>query len=237
MTKKVLIVDDEPDIADILEAYLQREGYRTTVAHDGLQAIRLFREWAPDLVLLDVLLPKHSGTEVLSIIRETSETAVIMVTAVGAERDKIDALRFGADDYIVKPFNPKEVVARVGAVLRRAKPPVETPSARQTRPRLRRGGLSVDFDGMQVVVDGVEDRPPVALTLTRAEFNLLATLMHAPGKVFTRFELLEVCMPQSDALERVIDTHIHNLRRKLGGHGIRDVPQGVRGIGYRFDKF
>ena len=228
MNKKVLIVDDEPDIAGILDAYLQREGYRTAIAHDGIEAIERYLNWRPDLVLLDTLLPGRSGAEVLNIIRQAGDTPVIMVTAIGGEYDKIGALRHGADDYIVKPFNPREVVARVHAVLRRANAP-----DMQGRQVIRRGGLTIDFDGMHVYVD---QNPPVALTLTRAEFKLLATLMRVPNKVFTRLELLETCLPASDALERVIDTHTPDLRRNLDVHGIRDVPQGLRGVGYRFDK-
>ncbi|KAB7770102.1 response regulator [Xanthomonas maliensis] len=225
--KKVLLVEDDADSASILEAYLRRDGFEVAVAGDGERAIQLHQQWAPELVLLDVMLPKRSGIEVLSAIRRAGDTPVIMVTAIGDEPEKLGALRYGADDYVVKPYSPKEVVARVHAVLRRSVP------SRGSQEPLRHGRLLVDLGA---VVASVEDGhgQAIALDLTPTEFNLLATLLRTPFKAFTRSELLEACLPDSDALERVVDAHIHNLRRKLEAHGIVGVLVTVRAVGYRF---
>jgi len=225
--KRILVVEDDADSASVLEAYLRRDGFQVAIAEDGQRAVEMHARWEPDLVLLDVMLPKLSGTDVLSAIRRTGNTPVIMLTAVGDEPDKIGALRYGADDYVVKPASPKEVVARVHAVLRRAV------GGEKTQKRLRHGALIVDEGS---VVASIEDREHglVMLDLTPTEFNILAILLNAPFKAFTRAELLEACLPDSDALERVVDTHIHNLRRKLAEHGILDVLVTVRAVGYRF---
>ncbi|RUL73660.1 response regulator [Dyella choica] len=225
--KKVLVVEDDADSASILEAYLRRDGFDVGLAGDGLRAIEVHAHWKPDLVLLDVMLPRLSGIEVLSSIRRTSNTPVIMVTAVGDEPEKLGALRYGADDYVVKPYNPKEVVARVYAVLRRSV------SYQPLSERLRHEQLVVDATAVTASIEaGNGQCTPIELTPT--EFNLLVTLLKTPHKAFTRGELLEACLPDSDALERVVDTHIHNLRRKLEVHGITGVLVTVRAIGYRF---
>jgi len=226
--KKILIVEDDLDSASILEAYLRKDGFDVAVAHDGEHALQLHSQWRPDLVLLDVMLPRLGGTEVLSSIRRSGETPVIMVTAIGDEPDKLGALRYGADDYVVKPYSPKEVVARVHAVLRRA-----APSRAQDGP-LRHGRLSVDVAAVVATVAAADASESRVLDLTPTEFNLLVTLLRTPFKAFTRNELLEACLPNSDALDRVVDTHIHNLRRKLEEHGITGVLVTVRAVGYRF---
>lgn len=222
--ERILIVEDDPQIAEVLSAYLLREGYQTMHCLDGSEALRTFAQWQPDLVLLDYMLPRLSGNEVLAAMRRSSDVPVIMVTAVNDEAEKLGALRYGADDYVVKPFNPKEVVARVQVVLRRARG-----ASQKSQPRLVCGVVEVDLDAVLAHVIG--DATPLELTIT--EFKILSTLMRHPSKAFTRFELLQACLPESDALERVVDTHVHNLRRKLEERGVTGVPLAVRGVGYR----
>ena len=224
---KVLVVEDDLDSASILEAYLRKDGFTVQLAHDGAHAIQLHAQWQPDLVLLDIMLPMISGTDVLSTIRRASTTPVIMVTAIGDEPNKLGALKYGADDYIVKPYSPKEVVARVHAVLRRAR---AAPAAGGV---LRHERLAVDTGAFQASVADAGGLP-VALSLTPAEFSLLATLLRTPFKAFTRSELMESCLPDSEALERAVDVHVHNLRRKLEERGIDGVLRTVRSVGYRF---
>ena len=216
----VLIVEDEPHIAQVLEGYLKRDGYRTEVALDGERALELHRAAKPDLVLLDVQLPKLDGLEVLKRIRAVASTPVIMVTAMAEDLDKLLGLRLGADDYIVKPFSPLEVVARVRAVLRRAvQQPVVTV--------VRVGSLEIDPVAMVALVSGSR------LDLTLTEFKLLETLCRHTNRTFTRTELLEVAVPDSDALERVVDAHLANLRKKLERAGLPNLLETVRGVGYR----
>ncbi|GAA3897388.1 MULTISPECIES: response regulator [Gibbsiella] len=225
--RRVLIVEDDFDGAEVLSAYLSRDGFQTRHVADGRQALEQHAQWRPDLVLLDIMLPGLSGNDVLAAIRQHASTPVIMVTAVGSESNRINSLLYGADDYVVKPYNPSEVVARVHAVLRR------WGNNAQARTRcLRHGNLIVDIDAVQVSVEADGVRQP--LELTRTEFNLLAMLMACPTRMFSRAELLAGCLPESDALERVVDAHIYNLRRKLERAGISDVLQTVRGLGYRF---
>lgn len=216
----VLIVEDEPDIAEVLEVYLRREGFRTERASTGPGAVHLHRAARPDLVLLDVNLPEFDGFEVLRRIRETAGTPVIMVTAFAEDLDKLLGLKMGADDYVVKPFSPPEVVARVGAVLRR------TGTQTGGQP-LRFARLELDPLAVRVRVAG--ERLDVTLT----EYRLLEHLLRHRGRVCSRAELLDVALPESDALERVIDTHLWNLRRKLAGAGQPGLIQTVRGVGFR----
>lgn len=223
----VLIVEDDLDSASIIEAYLRRDGFLVLIAHDGARALDIFMQRKPDIVLLDIMLPALSGTEVLSFIRKNGDTPVIMVTAVGDEPEKLGALRYGADDYIVKPYNPKEVIARVHAVLRRSS------RDQKTSNEFSYGKLKINTDAVSAWVDG-DDGQPVSLNLTPAEFNILLTLLKTPFKAFTRLELLETCAPESGALERIVDAHIHNIRRKLQQQGITGVLITVRSVGYRF---
>lgn len=222
-TPLVLVVEDEPAIASILTAYLERDGLRSRMASDGQEALQLFRLLRPDLVLLDIHLPGMDGIDVLRAIRDDSQTPVIMVTALADDVDKLLALRLGADDYVVKPFNPPEVVARVRAVLRRTqarKNPAPAP--------IRVGPIEIDAEAHSAVVYDNEGR---ALTLT--EFRLLACLAAQPRRCFSRSHLIEHCLPESDALERVIDSHLSKLRRKLQLAGQEGLIETVRGIGYR----
>ncbi|WP_166225913.1 response regulator [Pseudomonas atagonensis] len=228
MTNKlILIVEDDADSASILEAYLKRDLFDVAIAEDGLKGVELHHRLKPDLILLDMMLPFMTGSEVLNIVRKRSNTPVIMVTAMGDESEKLGALRYGADDYVVKPYNPKEVVARVHAVLRR------TVIHNETDVRLRFGALWLDRSSRMVGVSQDEGLG-VLIDLTPTEFNLLLVLLNAPQKAFTREELLARCLPESDALSRVVDTHIHNVRRKLEVHGVAGILVTVRSIGYRF---
>lgn len=224
----VLIAEDEPEIAAILEAYLRCGGLRTALAADGRRALELHLQLKPDLVLLDVQMPRVDGWQVLAEIRHRGDTPVIMLTAMDQDVDKLTGLRIGADDYVVKPFNAAEVVARVQAVLRRAG------SRAGMQPRvLRAEPLEVDLDHHEafVTVDGRRHR--LALTLT--EFKLLAQLAQAPRRVFSRAELLAHCLPESDALERTVDSHVSKLRKKLEELGVEGMPVGIRGVGYKLE--
>ena len=225
--KRVLIIEDDMDAADVLEAYLQRERFQVAIAADGLKGLDMAQRWRPDLVLLDVMLPGLSGTDVLSRLRKKSDVPVIMVTAMGDVPDRIGALRYGADDYIIKPYNPGEVVARVHAVLRRCAGSVKPATI------LSFGTLRLDMDAL-VVTGGDEQDNPSVIDLTPTELNLLAIFLQAPTRAFSRQVLLEHCLPESDALERVVDTHVYNLRKKLEAVGIIGVLQTVRAVGYRF---
>jgi two-component system response regulator AdeR len=222
----VLVVEDEPGIADILLAYLKRDGLRTHHAATGPAALQLFRQLRPDLVLLDIRLPGADGVDVLRDIRAESLTPVIMVTAMTDDVDKLLGLRMGADDYIAKPFNPAEVVARVRAVLRRSSP-VDTALA-----TIRVGRIEIDETAHAAsAYDDQGVSQPLALTLT--EYRLLAHLARQPRRCFSRAELIGACMPESDALDRVVDSHLSKLRRKLQLAGCGELIETVRGIGYR----
>lgn len=225
--KRVLIIEDDADAANVLEAYLRRENYHVAIASDGLAGLDLSQSWKPDLILLDIMLPGLNGTEVLAAVRRKGDIPVIMVSAMGDTPDKIGALRYGADDYVVKPYNPGEVVARVQAVLRR------TANLTPRKEILRWQGLEVDVESLTAVVRDDAGKG-TGLELTPTEFSLLTTLMQSQTYPFSRQQLLERCLPESEALERVVDTHMYNLRKKLENAGIADVLHNVRGVGYRF---
>ena len=227
LSRRVLIIEDDADAAGVLEAYLRRDNYDVAVTVDGLAGLDMAQRWKPDLILLDVMLPGLNGTEVLASLRRKSDVPVIMVTAMGDMPDRIGALRYGADDYVVKPYHPGEVVARVQAVLRRSR------KAETQEYILRWQGLEVDVAAIVAAVSNPGE-PVHILDLTPTEFSLLATLMRAPVRPFSRQYLLERCLPESEALERVVDTHIYNLRKKLEGAGVSGVLVNVRGVGYRF---
>ncbi|MCO7261660.1 response regulator [Dickeya zeae] len=225
--KRILIIEDDTDAASVLEAYLKRDNFQVLLASDGVAGLELALRVKPDLILLDVMLPGLNGTEVLAALRRKSDVPVIMVTAMGDDTDKIGALRYGADDYVTKPYHPGEVVARVQAVLRR------TSGVMTSGQTLSFGPLVVDQDAMlAAVTDTPGHSQPLELTPT--EFSLLTTLLRAQTRAFSRQELLEACLPESDALERVVDTHIYNLRKKLEAVGISGVLLTVRAVGYRF---
>ncbi|WP_343653766.1 response regulator [Herbaspirillum sp.] len=226
----VLIAEDAPEIADILAAYLARSGMRSVHAGDGVRALELHLALKPDLVLLDIQMPQLNGWQVLAQIRQRDQTPVIMLTALDQDVDKLTGLRIGADDYVVKPFNPAEVVARVEAVLRRSQPRDE----RDDRRILRVPPFVIDFEQHEAVaeIDGTSH----ALVLTLTEFKLLAQLARSPRRVFSRGELLASCLPEGDTLERTVDSHVSKLRKKLEDLGIAGIPVSIRGVGYRFQQ-
>ncbi|MEN5279247.1 response regulator [Brucella sp. TWI432] len=222
----ILIVEDEPEIAEIIETYLSREGFRVVTAGDGTVGLGHHLRLRPDLVVLDIKLPGQDGYEVLAAIRRRGNTPVIMVTALAEDLDKLQALRIGADDYVVKPFNPLEVVARVKAVLRRS---MGVPTERL----LRVGPVTVDLQAYRVTVE--RDTGPLTLELTKTEFRILSHMAASLGKVFERSELVDACLPEGEALDRTVDSHVSNLRRKLAAAGADGLLTGVRGVGYRLD--
>lgn len=225
----VLIAEDEPEIVDILKAYLAREGIRTAWAADGRTALEMHLALKPDLLLLDVQMPRVDGWQVLSELRARGQTPVIMVTAHDQDIDKLMALRIGADDYVVKPFNPAEVAARVRAVLRR------TQRVEQDRLEvLRVGPLEIDLEAFRVAVVA-QDASRQVLTLTLTEFRILAHLARAPRRVFSRSELIAACLPEGEVLERTVDSHISKLRRKLEELAVQGMPVSLRGVGYRLE--
>ncbi len=226
---KILIVDDEPDIREILQYTLAREGYEVLTAGDGKAALVAARRHLPAVMLLDLMLPGADGLEVCRQIRaepSTAGIAILMVTAKGEESDVVLGLGLGADDYIAKPFKPNELLARVRAVLRRTRD--EGASADDKR-ALVIGPLRIDPARHKVLVDGE------VLILTATEFRILHYLAARPGRVFTRDQILSASMgPNSMVLERNIDVHVRSIRRKLGPH--RDMIETVRAIGYRFSE-
>ena len=225
----VLIAEDEPQIARILAGYLERDGYRTAFALDGRQALAQHLALSPDLLLLDVQMPLCDGWEVLAQVRRRGDTPVIMLTARDQDADKLAALRVGADDYIIKPFNPAEVVARVAAVLRRSRVR-HHPVGGQ---RLRCGPIEIDQE--TYVASVLREGAPVPLSLTLTEFRLLAHLARTPRRVCSRLELLESCMPESNSMERTVDSHVSKLRKKLEEAGVMNMPASLRGVGYRLE--
>lgn len=224
----ILVVEDELGISSVLAAYLERDGLRVQLAQDGQEAVQFFTQFQPDLVLLDIHLPQMDGIDVLRTIRSHGQTPVIMLTALADDVNKLVALRLGADDYVVKPFNPAEVVARVRAVLRRSQPRNES----QEPVPIRVGALEInEQEHMALVYDSKARPKPLALTLT--EFRLLSLLASQPKRCFSRAYLIDNCLPESDALERVIDSHLSKLRRKLQLAGQDNLIETVRGVGYR----
>lgn len=221
--KHVLVVDDEKDLCELLSYNLTRAGYDTAVAHTGRQALEALGRRTPDLILLDVMLPELSGTEVASRIRTNPATAhvpIMMLTAKGEEVDQIVGLTVGADDYVVKPFSVKVLLARVEALLRRTTRPAD-----QTK-RLSLGPIEIDAETHEVTVDGQ------AVKLTLTEFRLLAALVQSGSRVLSRQTLMSKAMgPGVTVTERTIDVHITSIRKKLGAHA--SIIKTVRGVGYR----
>lgn len=224
--RRILFVEDEKTIRDAVSAYLEREGYWVTAAADGQDALEQFSKHRFDLIVLDLMLPKVSGEQVCRVIRDASDVPIIMLTAKGELEDRVRGLELGADDYLVKPFSPRELVARVRALMRRAKV-TEEPQ----RDRLAFGPLEIDVAGHKAFLDDRE------LDLTASEFKLLLTLSRYPGRVYSRMELVEKVLGYDfEGYERTIDSHVKNLRAKLD-----DDPKDptfiytVHGVGYRFE--
>ena len=224
--EKVVVIEDEPDIREVTEHNLAREGYHVYSSPDGEKGLRLVREKSPDLVLLDLMLPGLDGIEVcreLKADRETRAIPVIMVTAKGEESDIVLGLGMGADDYIAKPFSPKELIARVKAVLRRG-PGKDRESEQEI---IVRGEVVVDFGRREVRVEGT------SVTLTATELRLLYFLALHPGRVFTRDHLVSRAIGEDVfVVDRNIDVHIRSVLKKLGLY--RDMIETIRGVGYRF---
>ena len=225
MAQTILVVDDEPQIVRLVRAYLEEAGFRVVIASDGEQALYVARHEKPDLVVLDLLMPRMDGLEFSRRIRRERNVPIIILTARAEEADRIVGLELGADDYVTKPFSPREVVARVRAVLRRAQAPPE-----QTQV-LRVGPLTLDRATHTMTVSG----HPADLTPT--EFGVLETLMTSPGRVFRRDELLEAVQGVAfEAYERTVDVHIKNLRRKIEPDSTHPrYILTVRGVGYRLN--
>ncbi len=230
--KRILVVEDEDMVADVVERYLRRDGYEVEVAHDGNAGLAAYRRGAPDLVVLDVMLPGIDGLEVCQRIREDGATPVILLTARGREADKINGLGLGADDYVTKPFSPRELVARVKAVLRRTAAPVRVTDSSGRSP-LRFGDLEVDAVKRTVLLRG----EPVALTAR--EFDLLAYLAEHPGRVFSREQLMDAIWDEDfegDAGTGTVTVHVRRLRTKIEQDPSRPVYlRTVWGVGYKFE--
>ncbi len=219
MAKKILVIDDEPEIVQICSDYLQAAGFDILTAGDGPEGLTKARSHKPDLVVLDLMLPGMDGLDLCRALRHESNVPIIMLTARIEETDKLIGLELGADDYITKPFSPRELVVRVRTVLRRA-------SGDPSSEVIRAGDLTLDRSRYQVVL------PDRTVVLTMTEFELLATMMSQPGRIFTRGQLLNAVRGVAfESYERAIDSHIRNLRRKLepGEYIIT-----VHGVGYKF---
>ncbi len=226
-TPLVLIAEDERELADIFRRYFERDGFSVVTVGDGASAVEGHRRLKPDLVVLDVRLPRLDGFEALAQIRGDGMTPIIMSTALGEDLEKLTALRIGADDYLVKPFNPLELVARAKAVLRRSQ------AIDQAERSLRVGFIEIDPVAHEVWVKRPE-APAVLLQVTRTEFRILEHMAGAPRKAFTRSEIIDSCLPgDNEALDRTVDSHISNLRAKFASAGLDAVFQVVRGVGYR----
>jgi two-component system response regulator AdeR len=224
MNPLVLVAESSAEIAHILCAHLEREGLRAIVAVDGQIAVDLYYSSQPDIVLLDLKMPRVSGFSVLTALREAGDAPVIVMSHQDDVPSKILALRIGADDYVVKPFNVHEMVGRVKAVLRRVRNVIHASV-------LRVNDIEIDLVS-HVVIVGKRERPS-KLDLTLTEFRILAYMAHFPTKAFTRAELVNACIPEGDTLERTIDGHASKLRQKLKMAGIEGFLESVRGVGYR----
>lgn len=221
----VLVVEDDKNTAALIKTYLEKEGFETVLAFDGEKGLEIIRTAQPGFVILDIMLPKMDGWEVCRRLRSFSDVPVLMLTAREEEIDRVLGLTLGADDYVVKPFSPRELLERVKAILRRARP---APSPKEKV--LSHAGLVLDPEKLKVTLQG---RP---LSLTSFEIKLLHTLMHAPGQVFSRTKLLDHIYPHGEVVvDRVIDVHIGKLRQKIETDPANPrYIQTVRGFGYRF---
>jgi DNA-binding response OmpR family regulator len=226
VNERVLVVDDEPSVHEVVRAYLEREGFIVLSATDGREGLRLAEDRRPALIVLDLMLPDLSGEEIAREVRRRSDVPILMLTARSSEHDRVSGLELGADDYLTKPFSPRELVARVKAILRRAP---DNGGPLLARMRLDDGALVIDTDRHEVTLAG----EPVELTAS--EFRLLVAIARHPGRVYSRIELVERLQGQDVAgYERTIDAHVKNLRRKLG-----EDPRNpryvitVHGVGYK----
>jgi DNA-binding response OmpR family regulator len=229
---KVLIVDDERGIIEVLEAYLERQGFEIQSAENGVEALRKVKSFQPDLMILDLMLPDISGEEVCRLVRMESDLPILMLTAKSAEDDRINGIVIGADDYVTKPFSPREVIVRVQAMLRRTQKAPAQASAENDILSFNQRHLTIDSLKKEVMVGGE------LVTLTPIEYKLLTNLSDYPGRVYSRLDLLEKIQEEGmyyEGYERSIDTHIKNLRKKIEVDSrTPDYILTVFGMGYKF---
>lgn len=225
MAKKILVVDDKLELRTLLKSYLTQEGFDVVTANDGQQALYVARHEKPNLIILDLMMPEMGGYEFMRSYNREADTPVVILTAKIDENDKVLGLELGADDYVTKPFSPRELTARVRAVLRRAEKQAST-----QQEILRMGAIELDWAGRTTTVNGQ------VVILTPSEFSLLATLMATPGRVFSRLELLDRLQGTAyEGYERTIDVHIRNLRAKIEPDAANPIYiETVYGAGYRF---
>lgn len=222
---KILLAEDENDIAEILTAYLAKEGFTVIRAKDGREAISLVLTESPSFVILDIRMPYLDGWQVLSEIRRDNDVPVMMLTALDADIDKIQALRTGADDYMVKPFNPAEVIARIHVILRR----MSYHQSDTCQLSFSTRHISLNVTHHTVMIKDTD----IGSQLTSTEFKILLHLIRYPKRVFSRQEILDYCLPEGDTSERTVDSHISKLRKKIEQAGLASVPESIRGFGYR----
>jgi DNA-binding response OmpR family regulator len=222
MPQLILVVDDEPKVVRLARDYMEKNGFRVATAADGRTALLTARREKPDLVILDLMLPDIDGREVCRLLRRESDVPILMLTALSEEIDQVTGLEIGADDYIVKPFSPRALVARVRAHLRRTRGEVQAPR------RIRVGELEIDTDKYSVTFDGAP------LRFTPNEFKLLYILASHAGQTLTREQLLDDLHGAASSIDRSVDSHIKNLRKKLETASGHSMIETVYGIGYRF---
>ena len=222
MPQLILVVDDEPKVVRLARDYLEKNGFRVLTASDGQSALTTARREKPDLIILDLMLPNIDGREVCRVLRRESDVPIIMLTALSEEIDQVTGLEIGADDYITKPFSVRALVARVRALLRRTRGDVRAPGL------IRAGGFEIDSEKYLVTFNGI----PVKLTPN--EFKVLRMLVSRPGQTFTREQLLDDIHGAASSMDRSVDSHIKNLRKKLEAASGESMIETVYGIGYRF---
>ena len=227
MPVKLLLVDDDPDLLYTLEKYLQKAGYTTVLANNGKSAIETFNTEKPDAALIDVMMPELDGFEVVKKIRSESDIPIILLTARSDETDKVVGLELGADDYVTKPFSPREVVARLKAIMRRGNQKRENPS------KITIGKITIDKNTRSVI------RENFPIQLTKTEFDILLTLMESPEQVFTRDQIIDKVLGYTyEGFERTIDAHIRNIRKKIEPDANNpDYIKTVFGVGYKIQSF
>jgi two-component system OmpR family response regulator len=231
---RILLVDDDPHLREVLGYALRREGYTVFEAADGSEALRRFAEQPVDLVVLDVMMPELDGLGVCRELRRSSQVPIVFLSSKAEELDRVLGLELGGDDYVTKPFSPRELLSRVRAVLRRSQAPPLPPAqdaAEAAGSRLGLGPLRMDLEAHRCTVDGVE------LSLTLTEFRMLQTLLGAPGRAYSRDELVERSYEGRHFVSgRTVDSHVRRIRAKLREQGLDDVIETVHGLGFRLRK-
>ncbi len=228
MSRRILIADDDPHIRDVLNFALTKAGMQTIAATNGTEALELAEAQQPDLIVLDINMPRMDGLDVCRKLRAESRTPILFLSSRDEEIDRIVGLEVGADDYVVKPFSPREVVARINAIMKRTRPPEEPADSKA---RLTHGALTLDSDTFEATFDGRD------LQLTAKEFHLLKALMRRPGNVLSRDQLIDATYGPGFALsDRTVDSHLRHIRQKFEEAGAGEVIETVRGIGYRLSR-